>query len=95
MAIKKSLVEFEHDEGYGDRLVESINQSISGKDMRAIAANPKPPPNPFYEMRFHFCGLDLVVPAPGGVVQDPDSMKRFLQMAIEQIDRLSNSKGNE
>ena len=36
MATKKSLVEFIHDDGYGDDLVGHISNAIRGKDMRAI-----------------------------------------------------------
>jgi hypothetical protein len=36
MSTKKSLVEFIHDEGYGDDLVWHINLALKGKDMRAI-----------------------------------------------------------
>lgn len=35
MGIKRSLVEFVHDEGYGDDLLLHINAAIRGKDMRA------------------------------------------------------------
>jgi len=35
MAIKRSLIELVHDEGYGDDLVKHINIALRGKDMRA------------------------------------------------------------
>ena len=35
MAVKRSVVEFVHDEGYGDELLEHINAALRGKDMRA------------------------------------------------------------
>lgn len=36
MSTRKSLVEFVHDEGYGDDLVWHISNAIRGKDMQAI-----------------------------------------------------------
>jgi len=35
MALKKTLVEIKHDEGYGDMLLLHINNSLRGKDMIA------------------------------------------------------------
>jgi len=35
MAIKTTLVEIKHDEGYGDMLLMHINNSLRGKDMIA------------------------------------------------------------
>lgn len=35
MAVKKTLVEIAHDEGYGYALLEYININLRGKDMRA------------------------------------------------------------
>ncbi len=35
MALKKTIVEIKHDEGYGDMLLLHINNSLRGKDMIA------------------------------------------------------------
>ena len=35
MGLKRSFVEFVHDEGYGDDLLMHVNAAIRGKDMRA------------------------------------------------------------
>lgn len=35
MGVKRSFIEFVHDEGYGDDLLRHINAAIRGKDMRA------------------------------------------------------------
>jgi hypothetical protein len=35
MALKKTIVEIKHDEGYGDMLLQYINNSLRGKDMIA------------------------------------------------------------
>lgn len=35
MAIKRSLVVLVHDDGYGDRLIQHLNDAIGGRDMRA------------------------------------------------------------
>lgn len=37
MAITRSLIEFHHDTGYMDHLLDHINHAIRGKDMRAIS----------------------------------------------------------
>ena len=44
MAIKRSLVLLTHDEGYGDDLLNHINQAIRGKDMRADSVIPEDDP---------------------------------------------------
>jgi len=36
MAVKTTLVEIKHDEGYGDMLLMHINNSLRGKDMIAM-----------------------------------------------------------
>ncbi len=36
MAVKTTLVEIKHDEGYGEMLLEYINNSLRGKDMIAV-----------------------------------------------------------
>jgi hypothetical protein len=36
MAVKTTLVEIKHDEGYGDMLLDFINNSLRGKDMIAV-----------------------------------------------------------
>jgi hypothetical protein len=37
MGVKRSWVLFEHDEGYGDDLLDHINSAIQGKDMQAVS----------------------------------------------------------
>lgn len=36
MAIKKSLIELMHDEGYGDDLINHLNIALRGKDMTGV-----------------------------------------------------------
>lgn len=36
MGTKFSLVEFSHDDGYGDNLLMHINQALGSRDMRAL-----------------------------------------------------------
>lgn len=37
MAVQTSVIEFRHDTGYGDQLLNHINSAIRGKDMLAVS----------------------------------------------------------
>lgn len=44
MPTKNTLVQFEHDTGYGDSLLSHINNAIRGKDMRAVSVGGEAEP---------------------------------------------------